>query len=209
MARHTLRDLSCPRAVKWSVELRACRELPAECWLLTVVKRFKVKRFPLNMLQLYLVSRISAHCQHIAFSPGDCVRIFTRHYFFFCIWREGEAHKQRPPTLESSSFRLFHRRSCGAEVRRLWVTKALWYGWQWRAMVVWSTPLVLAWPRAALCLAFLWHREDRRPNTHVPLHTTTAKLWSSLSFFFFFLSFVFFLSLLLKNQQTHTHTLLH
>ena len=67
-------------------------------------------------------------------------------------------------------------------------------GWQWRAMVVWPTPLVLAWPRhgAALCLAFLWHRDDRRPNTHVPLHTTTAKLWSSPSFFFSFsLSFSF------------------
>ena len=79
-------------------------------------------------------------------------------------------------------------------------------------MVVWPTPLVLAWPRAALCLAFLWHRDDRRPNTHVPLHTTTAKLWSSVTFFFFSLSsFSFslslFLSLLLKNQRTHPVTL--
>ena len=79
-------------------------------------------------------------------------------------------------------------------------------GWQWRAMVVWPTPLVLAWPRAALCLAFLWHREDRRPNTHVPLYTTTANPWSSPSFFFFSFSFLFSLSLSLLNQHTHTHT---
>ena len=28
-------------------------------------------------------------------------------------------------------------------------------------MVVWPTPLALAWPHAALCLAFLWHGRRR------------------------------------------------
>ena len=59
-------------------------------------------------------------------------------------------------------------------------------------MVVWPTPL--AWPglvqRCVWLSCGIETLDDRRPNTHVPLHTTTAKLWSSANFFFFFFAFL-------------------
>ena len=116
---------------------------------------------------------------------------FLPNILYFYNWREGEAHKQRSPTLERSSFRLFHRRGGGAEVRRLWVTCSG-IGWQWRAMVVWPTPSVLAWPRAALCLAFQWHRDETIVDqTLMFLCTPLQPNFDPLPiFFYFFLAFL-------------------
>ena len=154
-------------------------------------ERLKGQRFPLSCIRsaefLHPVSISHFHLltAFIAFLPD---------ILYFCIWREGEAHKQRPPTLESSSFRLFHRRSCGAEVRRLWVTKA-WYWYHWLAVEGYGCLANAIGPGLASCSAvfgfLVGSRRSSTKHSCSSAHHHSQTLILCLFFFSFSLSFSF------------------
>ena len=161
----------------------------------------KTKRLPASSADLNIRSaeflQLSAY---VHFDHRNALEFLPDIFFV-----QGEAHKQRPPTLESSSSRLFHRGSCGAEVRRLWVTKELWY---WLAVEGNGCLANAIGPGLAPCSAvfgfLVGSRRSSTKHSCSSAHHHSQTLILCLFFFFFSFSSVFFLSLLLTYQHTHT-----